>query len=90
MRINCPHCGPRDRREFTYQGDALALDRPDPEAGPDVWNDYIHNRDNPAGPTRELWYHETGCAAWLVVTRDTVTHDIHAVELASAVKGAGK
>ena len=90
MRIDCPLCGPRDRREFTYQGDALALDRPDPEAGFGVWNDYLHNRDNPAGPTRELWYHESGCAAWLVVTRDTVTHEVHRVELARDVKEAGK
>ncbi|MDU8929994.1 sarcosine oxidase subunit delta [Alisedimentitalea sp. MJ-SS2] len=90
MRIDCPLCGSRDRREFTYQGDALALDRPDPEAGSGEWNDYLHNRDNPAGPTRELWYHESGCAAWLVVTRDTVTHQVHSVELARDVKEAGK
>ncbi|WP_306005287.1 sarcosine oxidase subunit delta [Aquicoccus porphyridii] len=87
MRIDCPCCGSRDIREFTYKGDALALDRPDPDAGDAVWNDYVHNRDNPAGPTRELWYHEMGCAAWLVVTRDTVSHEIEAVELASAAKG---
>ncbi|WP_372609652.1 sarcosine oxidase subunit delta [Aquicoccus sp.] len=87
MRIDCPCCGSRDIREFTYMGDALALDRPDPDAGDAAWNDYVHNRDNPAGPTRELWYHEMGCAAWLVVTRDTRSHEIHAVELASAVKG---
>lgn len=87
MRIDCPFCGSRDIREFTYMGDALALDRPDPDAGDAAWNDYVHNRDNPAGPTRELWYHEMGCAAWLVVTRDTRSHEIHAVELASAVKG---
>ena len=47
MRIPCPICGERDRREFYYQGDALALNRPDPDAGDVVWNDYIHNRDNP-------------------------------------------
>ena len=32
MRIPCPICGERDRREFYYQGDALALDRPEPDA----------------------------------------------------------
>ena len=30
MRINCPHCGERDVREFTYLGDA-SLQRPDPQ-----------------------------------------------------------
>ncbi len=86
MRIDCPCCGARDIREFTYKGDALALDRPDPDAGDAAWSDYVHNRDNPAGITRELWYHDMGCTAWLVVTRDTRSHEIAAVDLASAVK----
>jgi sarcosine oxidase subunit delta len=34
--------------------------------------------------TEDLWLHEAGCGAWLKVTRDTVTHDIHAVELVDA------
>lgn len=81
MRLTCPLCGPRDRREFYYYGDAVWLDRPGAEAAPDAWHDYIHLRDNPAGTTRDLWYHETGCAQWLVVTRDTVSHAIQGVAL---------
>lgn len=80
MRLTCPICGERDRREFYYQG--AALTRPDPEAGVDAWDDYVYLRDNPAGSTRELWYHEAGCNAWLVVTRNTVTHEISDVALA--------
>ena len=57
MRINCPHCGQRDRREFYYMGDAVAITRPAADAGPDAWDDYLHNRDNLAGDTRDLWYH---------------------------------
>ena len=87
MRIPCPICGERDRREFYYQGDALALNRPDPDAGDVAWTDYIHNRDNPAGVTRDLWHHEAGCSNWLVVTRNTVTHEVLDAELASKVKG---
>jgi sarcosine oxidase subunit delta len=86
MRINCPNCGARDRREFYYQGDALALTRPAPDAGPDVWDDYLHNRENPAGDTSDLWFHEAGCGAWLVVARNTVTHAISAATLAEKVK----
>ena len=82
MRIDCPICGPRDRREFYYQGAAVALARPGPEAGAQAWDDYLHNRDNPAGPTRELWQHEAGCGAWLVVARDTVSHEMLGAELA--------
>jgi sarcosine oxidase subunit delta len=86
MRITCPNCGERDRREFYYQGDALAVSRPAPDAGPEAWDDYLHNRDNPAGDTRDLWFHEAGCGAWLVVERNTVTHAIHKVTLAEKVK----
>lgn len=81
MRITCPCCGPRDRREFTYRGAALALSRPDPEASAEVWDDYLHNRDNPAGLTEELWYHSP-CGSWIVVSRDTVTHEITGSRLA--------
>ncbi len=87
MRITCPICGDRERREFYYQGAAVMLDRPAPDAGDDAWEDYVHLRDNPAGETRDLWYHEGGCGAWIVVTRNTVTHEISATALAADVKG---
>ena len=76
MRVTCPYCGERDQREFSVKGAALALSRPAPDAGAEAWDDYLHNRENPAGVTRELWYHEGGCGAWLVVTRNTVTHEV--------------
>ena len=81
MRITCPHCGPRDRREFYYYGAEDYLNRPGTDAPAQAWDDYLHLRDNPAGETRDLWYHETGCGAWLCVTRSTVTHAVSAVEL---------
>lgn len=86
MRITCPMCGERDRREFYYKGDAIALTRPDPDAGDDAWDRYLHLRENPAGVTRDLWQHESGCSAWIVVTRNTVTHEILNTELASGAK----
>lgn len=86
MRIDCPYCGERDRREFYYMGDAVALERPDPEAGAAAWDAYLHLRENPAGRLRDLWQHEAGCGAWLVVTRDTVSHAVYEVALASDVR----
>jgi methylglutamate dehydrogenase subunit B len=80
MRIDCPHCGERDLREFAYLGDAGG-ERPDPRA-PDAlerFTTYVYFRDNPAGPHREIWYHGA-CQAWLLVTRDTRNHEISAVE----------
>ncbi|MGR3760174.1 sarcosine oxidase subunit delta [Roseobacteraceae bacterium NS-SX3] len=81
MRITCPLCGERDRREFYYKG--AALERPGGDAGLDAWHAHVHLRENPAGPLEELWYHEMGCGAWLKVTRNTATHEILAAELAS-------
>ena len=89
MRLNCPLCGPRDRREFYYYGADEYLNRPVTD-DPDAWDNYLHLRDNPAGVVRDLWYHESGCAQWLQVTRNTVTHDILSVELVAAIKGAAR
>ena len=44
--------------------------------------DYVYLRDNPAGRHRDLWYHGSGCRTWLVVTRDTRTHEIFGVDYA--------
>lgn len=85
MRLTCPICGERDLREFSYQGAATMLERPQPGCPVEAWADWLHLRDNPAGRTRDLWYHEAGCTAWLVAERDTVTHEIHAVELVEAL-----
>ena len=82
MRLDCPLCGTRDRREFTYQGADIALSRPARDAGDAAWDDYLHLRDNPAGATRDLWFHDP-CGAWLVIARDTVTHAVHGSTLAS-------
>ena len=82
MRIACPHCGERDVSEFVYLGDA-APRRPDgPGHDAAALYDYVYLRDNPAGRLREYWYHGNGCRSWLVVTRDTRTHVIEAVESA--------
>jgi heterotetrameric sarcosine oxidase delta subunit len=87
MRICCPYCGDRDLREFVYLGDADPK-RPDPNT-PDAleqFTAYVYQRDNTAGAHRDFWYHEAGCHAWLVVTRNTLTHDILAVESAKEVR----
>lgn len=81
MYLTCPLCGDRDQREFYYYGAEDYLHRPAAEAPAEAWDNYLHLRDNPAGVTRDLWYHEGGCGAWLLVTRNTVTHAISGVEL---------
>jgi heterotetrameric sarcosine oxidase delta subunit len=94
MRINCPYCGTRDVGEFSYLGDA-SLRRPElvvDESGAvaagveDAFFEHVYMRDNPAGEMDEYWYHSGGCRAWLVVTRNTLTHTISSVR---AAPGAG-
>ena len=85
--INHPLLGPRDAQEFTYLGDASLIERPDwsAEDANEQYYAYAYLRDNPAGLHRELWFHEQGDRSWLVVTRNTLTHEITRVELASDV-----
>ncbi|ODN69256.1 sarcosine oxidase subunit delta [Methylobrevis pamukkalensis] len=83
MLIPCPFCGPRDAAEFTYRGDAAPV-RPADDAGEAAFADYVYLRDNPRGEITELWYHRAGCNGWLVVTRNTATHEIAAARLAAA------
>ena len=92
MIINHPHLGSRDAAEFTILGDASMLNRPDWQAdgSDDAFYTYMYLRDNPAGLHRELWFHEQGDRSWLVVTRDTVTHEVVNVALASDVALAAK
>ena len=86
MIIEHPLLGPRDAAEFVYFGDAAMIDRPDGMTVDDTgMHDYMYLRDNPAGDIRELWYHEQGDRSWLVVTRNTITHEIIKVELARDV-----
>jgi sarcosine oxidase subunit delta len=76
MRIQCPHCGPRDELEFTWGGEAHLV-RPDPaHATDEQWADYLVMRHNTAGPARERWCHTYGCGQWFNAERDTVTHRI--------------
>ena len=88
MRIPCPLCGTRDRREFYYYGAEDYLKRPTDQGTMDDLDNHLFLRDNPAGLTRDLWYHETGCGAWMVVTRNTISHEVLGSELVAKQKDA--
>lgn len=90
MIIDHPLLGPRDSAEFTYKGDASLIERPDPDGAgaAAAFHEYAYLRDNPAGWHRELWFHEAGDRSWLVVTRNTLTHEIKSVEMARDVARA--
>lgn len=81
MRLNCPHCGTRSVNEFVSLG-AASPKRPTLAEPMEKWVDYVYFRDNVAGVHDEYFYHAMGCRAWLIVTRNTVTHDILNVKIA--------
>ena len=76
--IPCPHCGPRAQAEFLYERTLDSLVSLD--ASPEAAMRALFTRDNPRGPSDELWRHSYGCRAWLVVRRDRVTHQIASVK----------
>jgi methylglutamate dehydrogenase subunit B len=86
MLIDCPYCGPRDLAEFNVNGEAIARPAvdgdPDSEAIRAAFVEAVYLRDNPAGLHREHWFHAAGCQSWLLVERDTRTHEIVKVEAA--------
>lgn len=80
MQISCPFCGKRSLSEFIQHGDAT---KRRPELSNENiadWTDFVYLRENPKGIHREYWQHSGGCRAWLVVTRNTATHEVLKVE----------
>lgn len=86
--VTCPHCGPRPKEEFTIKGEALS--RPAPDSAQNVWYDFVYLRDNARGAYREYWHHTSGCRRWLVVERDTASHEIHQTRDATDRRGEVK
>ncbi|MFM5883961.1 MAG: sarcosine oxidase subunit delta [Novosphingobium sp.] len=77
LLITCPHCGPRAQVEFVYERTVDSL--VDPHVDPATAMERLFARSNPRGIDEELWRHNFGCRAWLVMTRHRVTHEIQAI-----------
>jgi heterotetrameric sarcosine oxidase delta subunit len=75
--IPCPYCGPRNSNEFAHRGEGHS--RPNVEGvSPEEWRSYLYVRRNPAGWTRETWFHRFGCGRFFVAERNTVTNEVRA------------
>jgi len=81
IRIPCPFCGERDHSEFSYGGDGSIV-YPELDAPVDQWVDAVFQRENIRGVQTESWQHVSGFRQWLLVERDTMTHEIHSVKAA--------
>jgi len=78
LRIRCPFCGLRDYSEFSYGSDASVV-YPNLDAGEDEWHEAVFMRENVRGLQSETWHHVNGCRMWLIVERNTLTHEIVSV-----------
>jgi methylglutamate dehydrogenase subunit B len=86
--IPCPHCGPRNHDEFVHAGAAVGAPPP-ADAPVAAWTAWVYSRDNPSGRHRELWRHALGCGAYLIVERDTRTHEVLSAGFASEAANGG-
>lgn len=75
--IACPHCGPRNSDEFTFNGEVVA--RPDPATDPATWRRYLYMKRNEAGWQSERWFHAAGCRRFLSIERHRTTNEIRSV-----------
>ncbi len=77
LLIECPWCGHRDEREFSYAGEAhIARPLETEKLSDEAWADYLFMRKNPKGLHREQWLHAAGCRRYFNVERDTATYHI--------------
>lgn len=86
IRITCPVCGLRNETEFSYLGDATKPRPNNSQTSMQAWVDYTYMRTNPRGWHREYWHHLHGCREWLVLERNTLTHETGACWLAREVE----
>ena len=83
--FKCPFCGSRDQTEFTHVREAD--DMPALTDGQDAWYHYVYDIQNPRGKHAEWWHHQFGCRQMLLITRDTMTHEVTSVTAARQLAG---
>ena len=84
--LDCPHCGPRDVNEFGYAGEVTS--RPASRPALHELTAYLYLRRNVAGVQREWWFHRSGCRAWFIAERNTVTNEVLFTALPSEAPGS--
>ena len=77
LTITCPFCGPRSENEFIHGGPNKNRRPEDPSVYTDrEWIEYLTVPANPVGPVSEKWWHVRGCGEWVIIERNTLTHEI--------------
>jgi len=79
LQLPCPWCGPRDETEFLNGGDAGKHRPANPDQLTDQeWCDYLYVPANTKGWLAERWWHVAGCQRWIIIERNTLTHEVRA------------
>jgi sarcosine oxidase, subunit delta len=86
--LKCPNCGVREVTDFGYGGEISA--RPKSRPTMRQLGEYNYFRRNRAGVQREWWFHRSGCRAWFVAERDTVTNEVFWTALPGEGPAAGE
>jgi len=79
LLLTCPHCGPRNSDEFTYQGELTVRPVVDADVDAATWRRYLYFKRNVSGWQQERWFHVSGCRRFLLVERHTLTNEIRHV-----------
>ena len=72
--LTCPNCGIREVTDFAFGGEVSK--RPTERPTFRELNTYTYFRRNVAGVQREWWNHRSGCRAWFLAERNTVTNEV--------------
>ena len=76
LQIPCPNCGPRNEDEFICWSEFVPRPASPSELSNEAWQDYIYHHTNARGRVQERWWHGRGCRRWVLIERDTATHEI--------------
>ena len=85
--LTCPNCGVREVTDFGFGGEVTSRPAERPEFR--ELNTYNYFRRNVAGVQREWWFHRSGCRAWFIAERDTVTNEVKFTALPGADQPGG-
>ena len=72
--LTCPNCGIREVTDFAFGGEVSK--RPSERPSFRELNTYTYIKRNVAGVQREWWNHRSGCRAWFLAERNTVTNEV--------------
>ena len=85
--MTCPNCGVREVADFGFGGEVTPRPKQEPASLREL-STYNYFKRNAAGIQREWWVHRSGCRAWFLAERDTLTNEVQWSALPKDADGA--